>query len=103
VANLSEGIEDLAARLPPVTRRNLRIAQRRGVRIEVDRDGCLLPIFRRLYRASVGRWAAKQNEPVALARWRAAGVSCIIGSDGRWRVDWSSWWTGLRNPLHMTW
>jgi hypothetical protein len=72
VVDLSEGIEGLAARLPPVTRRNLRIAERRGVRIEVDRDGSLLPVFRRLYGASVDRWAAKTNEPVALARWRAA-------------------------------
>jgi Acetyltransferase (GNAT) domain len=72
VVDLSEGIEGLAARLPPVTRRNLRIAERWGVRIEVDRDGTLLPVFRRLYRASVDRWAAQQNEPVALARWRAA-------------------------------
>ena len=58
--------------LPALTRRNLRTAERLGVRVEVDLDGSLLPVYRRLYDLSVERWAARQNEPVALARWRAA-------------------------------
>jgi hypothetical protein len=72
VVDLADGVDGLQARLPALTRRNLRIAQRRGVRIEVDRDGSLLPVYHRLYKMSVTRWASKQNEPVALAQWRAA-------------------------------
>ena len=71
VVDLSEGVEGVRARLPSLTRRNLRIAEKRGVRIVVDHDGSLLPVYRQLYTMSVARWASKQNEPVALAQWRA--------------------------------
>ncbi len=70
VLDLAEGLDGVRARLPALTRRNLRTAERLGVRVEVDRDGSLLPVYHRLYDLSVERWAAKQNEPVALARWR---------------------------------
>jgi len=70
--DLTGGLDDVRAHLPALTRRNLRTAERLGVRVEVDRDGSLLPVYHRLYDLSVERWAAKQNEPVALARWRAA-------------------------------
>jgi Acetyltransferase (GNAT) domain len=72
VIDLTEGVDAIQARLPALTRRNLRIAEKRGVRVEIDHDGSLLPVYRRLYAMSVTRWAAKQNEPVALAQWRAA-------------------------------
>ena len=71
VVDLSEGVDGVRARLPSLTRRNLRIAEKRGVRIVVDHDGSLLPVYRQLYTMSVARWASKQNEPVALAQWRA--------------------------------
>ena len=71
VADLTGGMPAVLARLPSLTRRNLRIAQRCGVRVEEDRDGRLLPVFHRLYELSVVRWAAKQHEPLPLARWRA--------------------------------
>lgn len=71
VADLSGGMAAVRGRLPSLTRRNLRIAQRRGVRVEEDRTGRLLPVYRQLYRISVARWAQKQHEPLMLARWRA--------------------------------
>ena len=70
--DLTAGLDDVRARLPALTRRNLRTAQRLGVRVEVDPDGSLLPVYHRLYDLSVERWAAQQNEPLALARRRAA-------------------------------
>lgn len=72
VLDLAGGLEGVRARLTSLTRRNLRTAERLGVRVEVDRDGSLLPIYHRFYDMSVDRWAGKQNEPLALARWRAA-------------------------------
>ena len=71
VADLTGGLPAVLAGLPSLTRRNLRIAQRCEVRVEEDRDGRLLPVFHRLYALSVVRWAAKQHEPLPLARWRA--------------------------------
>ena len=70
--DLADGLDGVRARLPALTRRNLRTAERRGVRVEVDHTGRLLPVYHRLYDLSVRRWAATQNEPVALARRRAA-------------------------------
>lgn len=72
VLDLSGGPDAVLARMPASTRRGLRVAARRGVRVEVDRTGALLPVHERLYRMSVLRWAARQHEPVPLARWRAA-------------------------------
>jgi hypothetical protein len=72
VVDLAEGADGVWARLPALTRRNLRLAEKRGARVEVDHSGSLLPVYQRLYTMSVARWAAKQNEPVALAQWRAA-------------------------------
>ena len=71
VADLSGGMPAVLSRLPSMTRRNLRIAERHGVRVEEDRTGRLLPVYRQLYRASLGRWAQKQHEPLLLALWRA--------------------------------
>jgi hypothetical protein len=39
--------------------------------VEDDATGRLIPVFDRLYRLSVDRWAAQQHEPLRLARWRA--------------------------------
>jgi hypothetical protein len=71
VADLSGGLAAVRAQLPSMTRRNLRTAEKRGVRIEVDRNGRLLPVYYRLHLMSVTRWARKQHEPLTLARWRA--------------------------------
>lgn len=70
VIDLSEGIEGVRSRLSKLTVRNIRTAEKRGVRIERDRDGRLLPLYYELYLESLKRWAEHQHEPQALARWR---------------------------------
>jgi len=72
VIDLTGGPDAVLARMPASTRRGLRVAARRGVRVEVDRTGRLLPIHQQLVQASILRWAEHQHEPAALARWRAA-------------------------------
>jgi hypothetical protein len=52
-------------------RQGVRVAERSGVRVEVDRGGELLDQYYRLYLRSVNRWAEHQHEPGALAQWRA--------------------------------
>lgn len=49
----------------------VRKAEKSGVVVEHDSAGRLLPEFYDLYRASVDRWAQQDDEPLALARWRA--------------------------------
>ena len=72
VIDLTGGPDAVLARMPASTRRGLRVAARRGVRVEMDRTGRLLPIHQQLVQASILRWAEHQHEPAALARWRAA-------------------------------
>jgi lipid II:glycine glycyltransferase (peptidoglycan interpeptide bridge formation enzyme) len=52
-------------------RNHVRKAERAGLTIEVDTDGRLVPVFHELFMLSVERWARKQHEPLALARFRA--------------------------------
>jgi CelD/BcsL family acetyltransferase involved in cellulose biosynthesis len=52
-------------------RRNSRKAEKLGLSVEHDDTGRLVPVFDALYRASVDRWAQRQNEPPRLAQWRA--------------------------------
>ncbi|MFI5643835.1 GNAT family N-acetyltransferase [Kitasatospora sp. NPDC051705] len=69
--DLAGGFEEVwARRFHARVRRGVRQAERAGVEVEVDRTGRLVPLFQRLYRESVERWAAQQHEPPALARWR---------------------------------
>jgi len=71
VADLSDGPAAVRARLPSLTLRNLRIAERRRVRVEVDTAGRLLPGYYRVHLTSVERWAEKRHGSRVLARWRA--------------------------------
>ena len=71
VLDLSSGLDAVWAGLNKTGRRNIRLARRAGVHIEVGRGGQLLQEYYRLFLASVDRWAANQNEPRALARVRA--------------------------------
>lgn len=48
----------------------IRKAERSGLDIDVDRSGRLLLEFLDLYAESIKRWAAMQNEPAWLTRWR---------------------------------
>lgn len=51
-------------------RRGVRRAERSDVDVEVNRTGRLVPEFYQLFEQSIVRWAARQHEPLALARWR---------------------------------
>ncbi|PNG16919.1 hypothetical protein C1J00_39335 [Streptomyces cahuitamycinicus] len=51
-------------------RRDVKRADKAHVEVEVDRTGRLVPVFEQLYDQSIERWAGKQHEPLALARWR---------------------------------
>ena len=70
VADLSDGPAAAQARLPSLTLRNLRIVERRGVRVEVDTAGRLIPVYYRLHLTSVERGAEKQHGARVLAPWR---------------------------------
>jgi hypothetical protein len=48
----------------------IRKAERSGLDIEVDRSGRLLHIVHDLYEKSIARWAAMQQAPSWLTRWR---------------------------------
>jgi GNAT acetyltransferase-like protein len=52
-------------------RSNSRKAERRGVVVESDNTGRLVPVFDVLYRSSVDRWARERGHPLSLMRWRA--------------------------------
>ncbi|WP_181762820.1 GNAT family N-acetyltransferase [Rhodococcus spelaei] len=71
VIDLAGGPDAVLTRMHRSTRRGLRVAERSGVRIEIDRTGRLLPVHYELFNASVERWARHQHEPLVLARWRA--------------------------------
>jgi Acetyltransferase (GNAT) domain len=71
VLDLSGGKETVRERFHPSTRRALRVAERKGVTVETDRHGRLLPVYYELFLRSVDRWAAHQGEPRPLAQWRA--------------------------------
>jgi hypothetical protein len=58
-------------RLKKNARREVRRAEKAGVQVEGDCTGRLLPVYEELVHRSVERWARAQNEPLALARWRA--------------------------------
>jgi CelD/BcsL family acetyltransferase involved in cellulose biosynthesis len=50
-------------------RSNSRKAERRGVVVESDSTGRLIPVFDVLYRSSVDRWARERGYPLTLMRW----------------------------------
>ncbi|PZS37168.1 MAG: hypothetical protein DLM62_20705 [Pseudonocardiales bacterium] len=52
-------------------RSNSRKAERRGVVVESDSTGRLIPVFDVLYRRSVDRWAQDRGYPLTLMRWLA--------------------------------
>jgi hypothetical protein len=51
-------------------RKSVEKATRSGLAVRWDSTDNLLPIFRRLYRRSVERWARRQHEPLRLSQWR---------------------------------
>lgn len=71
VIDLTGGAEHAFSQFSKSARRGTRVAEKVGVRVEVDRSGALLEDYYRLYLLSVDRWAERQHEPRALARFRA--------------------------------
>jgi hypothetical protein len=69
--DLSGGLDAVWNGFAPTVRSHCRKAVRRGVTLERDDTGRLMPVFDALYRKSVDRWASQQHEPRWLARWRA--------------------------------
>jgi hypothetical protein len=71
VLDLADGFSEIwSSRFRSTARTAIRKAERAGLDIEVDRSGRLLPVFGELYEKSIHRWAAMQNEPLWLTRWR---------------------------------
>ena len=68
--DLSGGFDAVWSRVAATVRSHCRKAERRGVSIERDDTGRLMPVFDSLYRKSIDRWARQQHEPLWLARWR---------------------------------
>lgn len=90
VIDLEGGPDAVFARMSGSGRRGIRLAERAGVRVEIDRSGDLLPDYYRLYLRSLERWAGRQHEPAALARFRGrrrdprsklAALSSFLGKD----------------------
>lgn len=71
VLDLSAGVDAVWEGMSQSGRRNVRLARRAGVRIEVGRGQTLLDEYYDLFLLSVDRWAENQHEPRALARARA--------------------------------
>jgi Acetyltransferase (GNAT) domain len=72
VLDLSEGFSTVwSQRFTSKVRSNSRKAERRGVVVESDSTGRLIPVFDVLYRSSVDRWAQERGYPVTLMRWLA--------------------------------
>ena len=71
VMDLTGGVDEAWKRLAKSARRNVRLAERAGVRVEIDRTGALLEAYYPLFLLSVNRWAGRQHEPRALAHARA--------------------------------
>lgn len=71
VIDLTGGAEAVFSHFSKSARRGTRAAERRGVRVDIDRTGALLEDYYQLYLLSVDRWADQQHEPRALAHARA--------------------------------
>jgi hypothetical protein len=71
VLDLAAGFESIwTGRFTSKVRSNCRKAERRGVTVESDDTGRLVPVFYELYQRSVDRWARDRGYPVPLMRWR---------------------------------
>lgn len=70
VLDLSGGFSTVwSKRFTSKVRSNSRKAERRGVVVESDGTGRLIPVFDVLYRSSVDRWAQERGYPLTLMRW----------------------------------
>jgi hypothetical protein len=72
VIDLTGGADQAFSQFSKSARRGTRVAEKSGVRVEIDRSGALLEDYYQLYLLSIDRWAERQHEPRALARFRAS-------------------------------
>jgi Acetyltransferase (GNAT) domain len=71
VLDLEGGFSQVwSKRFESAARQNIRHAERAGLDIECDTSGRLAPVFYKLFKQSIERWATQQHEPVWLARLR---------------------------------
>lgn len=88
-------------RFSKTTRRMIRKAEKLGVVVECDTTSRLAPIFYKLHRLSVDRWAAQQNEPRWLAHLRAevrdplSKIEHIAQAMGAASRIWVAWHEGV--------
>jgi CelD/BcsL family acetyltransferase involved in cellulose biosynthesis len=81
-------------------RSNCRKAERRGVVVESDSTGRLIPFFDVLYRSSVDRWAKERGYPLTLMRWLAQRqhpqkkFATVAHSLGECCTVWIAWRQG---------
>ncbi len=81
-------------------RSNSRKAERRGVVVESDSTGRLIPVFDVLYRSSVDRWAQERGYPVPLMRRLAqrqhpqSRFAAVARSLGERCTVWIAWRNG---------
>jgi GNAT acetyltransferase-like protein len=78
---LDGGIDAVWKRFSENARRCIRKAEKCALEVECDTAGRLLGVFDGLWLLSVERWAAKQQQPVWLGRWRGRRLH----SQDRWR------------------
>ncbi len=72
VLDLRDGFSTIwSKRFTSKVRSNSRKAERRGVVVESDSTGRLIPVFDVLFRSSVDRWAQDRGYPLTLMRWLA--------------------------------
>jgi hypothetical protein len=71
VIDLDGGAARVWQRMTKKGRQGVQRGERRGVEIECDTTGRLVPVFYDLLMLSIERWAAAQHEPLAVARLRA--------------------------------
>jgi len=72
VVDLGAGHEAVGRAFSKSARRGVRQAVKAGVTIRTGHTGALLDEHYALHLSSVQRWAVRQREPLALARWRAS-------------------------------
>ena len=70
IIDLAPGLDVVYKGFNRNAKRNIKIAEKAGVAVEIDRTGRLLDEFFDLYNLSRSRWAHQQHEPQWLARIR---------------------------------
>jgi CelD/BcsL family acetyltransferase involved in cellulose biosynthesis len=98
VVDISRGWDaHLRERVASSVRYHLRKAKRRGVSVELDTTGRLVPVFHRLYRDWVDRWVSRSELPRPLARYMAlreesfvkfSTVATALGEQCRTFIAW---------------